>query len=344
MEIALFCTLLLVSSFFSGSETALFSIGKVAQTRLGQSERSIERLIARLLASPRDLLVTVLLGNELTNIAISIVSAIIMRELLADFGLLEQALLSAALTLPLLLVFGEITPKTLASQRPEGLARIIARPLHLFATVTTPLRMLLRKLTDAVVRRFEGPAPVGASGDASTIDEREFRTLVDVGAAEGVVEEGERALIHNVLDFGDLTVADVMKPWDQVFTLPEDTPIQTIIEQLNERAYSRIPVCKGDRRSVVGVLFVKDLLPIRWGLRAPPPRLRRLLRRPLFTLARRPAADLLEEFRARRTHLAVVVDEFGKARGLVTMEDLLEELFGPITDDEAEATAEATLA
>ncbi len=343
MAVTLFVVLLLVSSFFSGSETALFSIGKVAQTRLQQSERAIDRLVARLLASPRDLLVTVLLGNELTNIALSIVSASITRGLLADRTLFEQALLSAAIVVPLLLVFGEITPKTLASQRAETLARLVARPLTLFATLTTPVRRLLRRLTDAVLRRFAGQATAAAGAD-STIDENEFRTLVDVGAAEGVVEEGERALIHNVLDFGDLTVADVMKPWDQVFVVSEDRGIEGVIDQLDERAYSRIPVYRGDRRTVVGVLFVKDLLPIRWGLRPPPPRLRRLLRRPLFTLARRPAADLLEEFRTRRTHLAVVVDEFGKARGLVTMEDLLEELFGPITDDEAEATAEATLA
>lgn len=342
MEYALFFGLLAVSSFFSGSETALFTIGKVAQTRLQQSERGTDRLVARLLESPRDLLVTVLLGNELTNIALSIVSASITRSYLEDRTMLEQALISAAIVVPLLLVFGEVTPKTLASQRPEGLARIVARPLQLFATVTTPVRRLLRRLTDAVVKRFAGHAP-GTTAE-STIDESEFRTLVDVGAAEGVVEEGERALIHNVLDFGDLTVADVMKPWDQVFAISEDRTIDQILDLLDERAYSRIPVYRGDRRAVVGVLFVKDLLPVRWGLRPPPPRLRRLLRRPLFTLARRPAADLLEEFRARRTHLAVVVDEFGKARGLVTMEDLLEELFGPITDDEAEATAEATLA
>lgn len=338
----LFVGLMAMSSFFSASETALFSIGKVAQTRLQQSDRAVDRLVARLLSSPRDLLVTVLLGNELTNIALSIVSASLTRAWLDDRSLFEQALLSAAIVVPLLLLFGEVTPKTLASQRAEGLARIVARPLLLFATLTTPVRRLLRRLTDVVLHRFAGQSP-HATHDSS-IDENEFRTLVDVGAAEGVVEEGERALIHNVLDFGDLTVADVMKPWDQVFAVSEQRTALEIIDQLDERAYSRIPVYRGDPRAVVGVLFVKDLLPIRWGLRPPPPRLRRLLRRPLFTLARRPAADLLEEFRTRRTHLAVVVDEFGKARGLVTMEDLLEELFGPITDDEAEATAEATVA
>lgn len=341
MEYALFCILLCVSAFFSGSETALFSIGKVALTRLQQSPRAIDRLIARLLTSPRDLLVTVLLGNELTNIALSIVSATITRTWIEDRSLVEQAFLSAAIVVPILLVVGEITPKTLATQRAEALARIVARPLSLFAFVTTPLRIGLRRLTDATLRTFAGKhAP--DDEETSTIDEREFRTLVDVGAQEGVVEEGERALIHNVLDFGDLTVADVMIPWDRVFTLADTTPLPDLLAELEDRTHSRIPVWSSDARKVIGVLYVKDLLAIRWGVRPPPPRLRRLLRTPLFTLARRSAADLLEEFRSRRTHLAVVVDEFGRAKGLVTMEDLLEELFGPIHDDQAEATAEAT--
>ncbi|MCB9530081.1 MAG: HlyC/CorC family transporter [Myxococcales bacterium] len=340
MEYALFFILLCMSSFFSGSETALFSIGKVALTRLQQSPTAKDRLIARLLASPRDLLVTVLLGNELTNIALSIVSAGITRGWLEDRTLIEQALLSAAMVVPLLLVVGEITPKTLAAQRAEGTARIIARPLSLFAFVTTPIRYGLRRLTDATLRRFAGKQ--GEAAADNTIDEREFRTLVDVGAQEGVVEEGERALIHNVLDFGDLRVRDVMMPWDQVYTLSEELSVSDVLAEITDRTHSRIPVWSGDPRNVVGVLFVKDLLAIRWGVRPPPPRLRRLVRRPLFTLGGRSAADLLEEFRTRRTHLAVVVDEFGRARGLVTMEDLLEELFGPIHDDEAEATAEAT--
>lgn len=341
MEYALFVILLCVSSFFSGSETALFSIGKVTLTRLQQSPKAIDRLIARLIASPRDLLVTVLLGNELTNIALSIVSASITRRWLEDRTLIEQALLSAAMVVPVLLVVGEITPKILAARRPESLARLIARPLSLFALVTTPIRWGLRRLTDATLRRFAGKH--GESTPSSTqIGESEFRTLVDVGAQEGVVEEGERALIHNVLDFGDLRVRDVMIPWSQVFTLSEDLSVAEVLAQITDRTHSRIPVWSGNPHNVVGVLFVKDLLAIRWGVRPPPPRIRRLLRRPLFTLGRRTAADLLEEFRTRRNHLAVVVDEFGRAKGLVTMEDLLEELFGPIHDDQAEATAEAT--
>ncbi|MCB9538247.1 MAG: HlyC/CorC family transporter [Myxococcales bacterium] len=327
MDYVLFVGLLLVSCFFSGSETAMFSIGKVAQTRLQQSDRPADRLITRLLASPRNLLITVLLGNELTNVALSIVSATITARLLEDLPLVQQSLLSAAMVVPLLLLFGEITPKTISALRPELVARVFVRPLSAFAWLTSPLRAFLRRFTDTVVRLLGGKpeAPPGQ------IDEAELRTLVDVGAAEGFVEAQERVLIHNVLDFDDLTVADVMRPWSQVFTLNVGTPVQDALDALVTHRFSRVPVWSETGTRVTGILYAKDLLPIRWGGREPQA-LRRLLRRPVFTLRQRPANELLDELRALRTHMAVVVDEFGRAIGLITMEDLLEELFGPIED------------
>ena len=336
MEYLFFGYLLLQSAFFSGSETALFSIGKVALTRLRQSDGRGERAVARLLQYPRNLLVTVLLGNELSNIALAITSASIISGLLPDsLGVAQKALISTGLVLPILLVVGEVTPKTIAAHRPELVARIVAPPLRVFAVLTTPVRLALRWLTDALVRRLGGHPEVG--GDR--IDEREFRTLVDVGTAEGVVQDNERALIHNVLDFDNLTVADVMIPWDQVFTLTESTPIEAAIEAVAAQKHSRIPIYRDNPREVVGVLFAKNLTAIRWGVK-PAQGLRRLCRKPIFTLPKRSADDLLDECRARRVHMAVVVDEFGRAIGLVTLQDLLEELFGPIHEHRREGATE----
>ena len=327
MDYAAFFILLGVSCFFSGSETALFSIGKVARARLETSTRAIDARISSLLKQPRDLLITVLLGNEITNIALSIVSAQITARIFFEHSIGTQALLSAATVVPLLLVFGEITPKTIAAQKPEAVAAIVARPLAFFARITSPLRAQLRRLTNATMRLVGAPQESTPTG----IDEDEFRTLVDAGAREGVVEQQERELIHNVLDFGDLKVADVYRPLDRVFSLEERTPIETALKLVGERRHSRIPVWRGDPRRVVGVLYAKDLLAIRWGAQ-PPKSVRSLIRPPVFTLAVKPADDLLDELRQRRLHLAVVVDEFGAATGICTMEDLLEELFGPITD------------
>ena len=340
MEYFILILLIFLSGLFSGSETALFSIGKVAQTRLRQSETATEILIARLLERPRNLLIGVLLGNEVTNVGLSVVNAGITSRFLEGHSLLEQAIISSVVVIPILLIFGEITPKTLASKRPELLGRFVVRPIYWFLTIVRPIVWFLRRTTEVIVNRLSG----GSDKREEThqhVDEDEFRTLVDVGAREGVVEAQERALIHNVLDFGDLTVGDIMRPWDKVFSIAESTKTQDAIEQMRERTYSRIPVWRHRPRNIVGILFAKDLLAIRWGVQTPK-HIRRLKRTPLFTLARRPAADLLEELRAQRIHIAIVVDEFGQAQGICTMEDLLEELFGPITDAHPESSDKET--
>lgn len=323
--------LIMTSAFFSGSETSLFSIGKVARNRLVQSESAIDRLIASMLQAPRSLLVTILLGNELTNIALSIVTASLLSSTLESFelSLLEQALVSASLVLPVLLIFGEITPKTIAAQRSETVARVVARPLRVFGFVTFPIHWAISRFADWVVQLAQGSSAPAENEDG--IAEAEFRTLVDVGAREGVVDAQEQVLIHNVLDFDALTVADVMRKWTEVHAIDERTPVKKAIESVRSHLHSRVPVYRDDPRNVTGILFAKDLLAIHWGVR-PAVTLRRLRRPPLFTLARRPADEMLEEFRIRRTHMAIVVDEYGRAVGLCTMEDLLEELFGPITD------------
>ncbi len=330
MEYWVFGLLMLSSCFFSGSETALFSIGKVARMRLTQSTRAVEQTIMRLLDRPRDLLITVLLGNELTNIGLSITGAMITSKLFSEFSLGAQALLSSATVLPILLVTGEITPKTVAALKPEELARLVARPLALFARLTQPVRWGLRAITNAVMARL-GHA---ADGIAPGIDESEFRTLVDVGAQEGVVEAAERALIHNVLDFGDTHVADIYRPLDRCFLIDERSSTADAVRDAAARRHSRIPVFRGERTQIVGVVYAKDLLAIRWAVH-PSRSVRSLMRPALFTHARRPADELLDELRQSRTHISIVVDEFGRAQGICTMEDLLEELFGPITDNPA---------
>ncbi|MGC6417136.1 MAG: hemolysin family protein [Bradymonadia bacterium] len=329
MEYFIFGLLILLSGFFSGSETALFSIGKVAQARLQASERKVDQIIVGLLEKPRDLLVGVLLGNELTNVALSIVGASITSAWLTQYSMTEQALLSAAMVIPILLILGEITPKTLASKKPEVFSALIVGPISFFLKATRPIINFLRWLTDRVVHRGVAK-PEEDTGDA-IIDESEFRTLIEFGEQEGVLEAQEHQLIKNVLDFGDLLVQDVMQPWERVVSLEDTTPIDQALALVQGEPHSRIPIWRRHPRNVIGLLLAKDLLPIKWGISAKRS-LKHLRREPLFTLARRPAADLLDELRASRTHMAIVIERSGQAIGICTMEDLLEELFGPITD------------
>lgn len=333
MTYVVFGLLVCVSAFFSSSETALFSIDKVARTRLAQSDRRTDQVIARLLRSPRDLLITVLLGNEVTNVALAVVGARITAAEFEDYSLAAQTVLSAALVLPVLMLFGEITPKTLAARRPEAMARFLARPLSAFDGAVAPLRSLLNRLTGALLRRLDGPQDT--IRDPNAINEREFRTLVDVGAEAGIVDTQERHLIHNVLDFGDLTVSDVMVPADRLFALSDKTPVSEAINAAISKSYSRIPIWRSHPSNIVGWVHAKDLLAQRWGV-GPPRPLRSLLRKPMYVPRKARAAHLLDRFRQNRIHMAFVVDERGHAIGVCTMEDLLEEVFGPITDVIAE--------
>ena len=276
-------------------------------------------------------MVTILLGNEVTNVALSVVAASITQTVLGTLSSVQQGLVSAFLVVPILLVVGEITPKTVASAKPELLARIFVGPLSLFALVVAPLVSLLESLANTTVNLLSGQNDLSDSESDLEIAEAEFRTLVDAGMREGIVEAQERRLIHNVLDFGELTVRDVMQPWADVITLKENTLTDAAVETVTEHQFSRIPVWRNDPHTVTGIVLAKDLLMLKWKRRSAR-NLQALRRVPLFTLPSRPATELLTELKTRRFHMAVVVNEAGKAIGICTMEDLLEELFGPITD------------
>ena len=260
------------------------------------------------------------------------VAASITQTVLGTLSSVQQGLVSAFLVVPILLVVGEITPKTVASAKPELLARIFVGPLSLFALVVAPLVSLLESLANTTVNLLSGQNDLSDSeSDLCEIAEAEFRTLVDAGMREGIVEAQERRLIHNVLDFGELTVRDVMQPWADVITLKENTLTDAAVETVTEHQFSRIPVWRNDPRTVTGIVLAKDPpdaqmeTPICEKFAAASPSA------PVYA-ASRPATELLTELKTRRFHMAVVVNEAGKAIGICTMEDLLEELFGPITD------------
>ncbi len=357
----LFLILLLSSAFFSSSETAFFSLSRHRRHQLAQDPRGSARRVAILRAHPKSLLVTVLFGNELTNIAISIVSASILSNLFPALSIAQQALLSASFVVPTLLIFGEITPKSIAAVISDRVAIAYAYPLSAFSWVITPARWSLLYIADLFTRRFSG---MHGDGEES-LNEESFRALVDAGARDGVLEEEESALIHNAFHFNDRQVSEVMVPWQRVYTLADDTPISEAISEITQRAFSRVPLWnEGDER-VRGILYTKDLLVFRWGDRSshtkrgitPPARRSVPLNtnmislneveesssdRPVGTLAHSVVithADtslvhLLETFKRRRKHMAIVVDpDRAEPLGICTLEDILEVMFGPIHEE-----------
>jgi CBS domain containing-hemolysin-like protein len=277
-----------------------------------------------LLARPRRLIGSLLIGNEAVNVAISSLTTAVLISLWGD----PAKWVAIPLVVFLVLLFGEVIPKTLAVHHPEKVAPTVALPVKSFLDLVWPVYAVIQKLVDGVLRR------AGGKGDSfsAALMEKEFRDLVETGHQEGTLEESEKRLIHRVFQFGDQTVKNIMTPRSSIFALPVQARPGEILEALRLNHFSRVPVFKRDLDEIVGVFHVKDLLRAR-GQRAEEGGLRPLLRKPHFVPVSKKLDDLLKEFQSRRIHLAMVVDEYGKTAGLVTLEDLLEELFGEIMDD-----------
>jgi putative hemolysin len=329
LRLLLFFGLILLSGFFSGSETALFSLSPVQLIKLKEGATARGLLVGRLLDQPRRLIATIFIGNEFVNIGASALLASTMNSVMAGHGKVLVSLVSTAISVTLILFLGEITPKNLAVRMLERWALVAARPLWLLALVMAPLRWVIEKIADLVVHLVARKKPP----DEAAVGEDEFLTMVDAVAEEGVIDPREHKLIHNIFEFGDRRVTEVMTPAAEVFALSYNLSLPRVLEQVRASIYSRVPVYQGSPNRVVGVLYLKDLIPVAHGLTPKRPRLAELLHNGYFVPRSTKCEELFREFRRRRIHLALVVDEYGKLVGLVTMEDLLEELFGEIKDE-----------
>ncbi len=315
--------LILCSAILTGAEAAYFSLGRarlkhVASTPAASKDR------APLITRPHDVLVTLLVGITLVNIG----SAAIATDIANDFFGERFGLFVEMITMILLLTtFGEVLPMTLAVKYPERFVAVARHPVGWLATLLTPVRGMLTALSALTVRL------VGRGGrEQVELSEEELRTLVDVGAKEGIVERGEREMIHNVFELEDTLVRSVMVPRTDMFCLDVETPAGELLPALREHLHSRVPVYEGSIDVIVGILYTKDLLPHVAGLPSDFD-LRAHLHPPYFVPESKRADALLREFLAKKIHLAIVVDEFGGTAGLVSLEDLLEELVGEIADE-----------
>ena len=324
------------SGFFSGTEVAMFGLSRVDRAQLVKSKGRADSLIIRLLARPRRLIATLLIGNELVNVSISATMAGLVG-LLFQGSELELAFIATGMALPVVLFLGEITPKTVAIKRPMPWARRAVRPLVLFYTLVSPVRTVVRAIASVILLPFGGdPEKVGPA----EMSEDEFKALVDAGSAEGSLDARERRLIHKVFEFADKTIAQAMQPRSELFALSYELPLARLIREISERGFSRVPVYSGSKDNVVGVLHAKDLVIQGSGVSAPR-KLSEILHEPLFVPPTTPVELMFRIFKRRKTHMALVVNEYGKLIGLITMEDLLEELFGEIRDERERKKARA---
>jgi putative hemolysin len=324
LELVVLLILIALSAMFNGAEAAYFSLGRARLKRMKEDREGNQAPIP-LIDRPNDLLVTLLVGITIINIGASALAATMAERVV---GPRWAILVETVVMILLLTTFSEVLPMTIAVKRPEQFLAVAGRPVAWLGRILTPVRSILGGLTTMIVRLVGRPD----RKDEPELTEEELRTLVDVGTSEGVVERAEREMIHKVFELEDTLVRSVMVPRTDMFCLDVETPLDQILPALREHLHSRVPVYERSIDVIVGILYTKDLLPYVAGL-PPDFDLRAHLHPPYFVPESKRADTLLQEFRAKKLHLAIVVDEYGGTAGLVTLEDLLEELVGEIADE-----------
>ncbi len=330
IPLAILCVI--VSGFCSGSEVALFSLRRVDREQLARSESALDRRILKLLERPRRLIATVLIGNEAFNSFLAVLALIVVGHLVLVDSPWAVAGIALGVSLPLIVLIAEVTSKTLAAKAPLTWARLCVLPLSGFAVVVTPLRLVVNFIAEIVMRPLGDAARTRPARDLS---EQEFKSLVDAGSAQGQVDARERRLIHRVFEFSDKNVGQVMTPRDRIFALSYDLPMQRLVKEIAARGFSRVPIYQKSLDNVRGILNAKDLVNAA-AAQAPTRPLNELLHEPLFVPRTTPVKRLFLTFKQKKVHMAIVVSEYGKVLGLVTMDDLLAQIFGQLRDERAE--------
>jgi putative hemolysin len=325
IEIVIIAIALVLAATAASAETSLTSISRVRLRQLVEQKVQRAIVIERLHQDPNAYLSTILIVNTVAIIVASSAATLLALHLYHER--VAEWLVSLVLSL-VVLIACEITPKTLALQRAERVALRLA-PLVAGATfVMRPVVYVLTAVTRLILRILGGgKAPVRGP----FVTEEELKLLVTVGEEEGVIEEEEREMIHGIFEMGDMSVRELMVPRTDLVAIEVNEPVEKAVDLVTKHGHTRIPVYEGNLDHIVGVLYAKDLL--RAVVRGEHKSLREIARKPFFTPESNKVQDVLRDLRKNRVHMAIVVDEYGGTAGAVTIEDILEEIVGPIQDE-----------
>jgi putative hemolysin len=317
--------LLLLSALFSAAETAFFAANRLRLRQRAEAGEAAAGVADRLLDEPGRIVTTLLVADNVVNVGASVVAAVFFVGL---FGPRLAALYAFLVMSALLLVVGEIAPKNLAGRYADGIAVALARPVLLLSRLLSPLIRLLSAASSVVVRPLGGRVNV----NSPLVTEEEIRELVKMGEEEGVIEQDEREMIHSIFEFGDTVAREVMVPRIDMDVLEDRATAGEAAQLIIQTGHSRVPIFHESVDNIVGVLNVKDLLrPLLGGHMTAA--VTEVMRPAYYIPESKRLDELFREMQRRKAPLAIVVDEYGGTSGLVTIEDLLEEIVGPMMDE-----------
>ncbi len=327
--ITLFC-LLAFSAFFSGSEVALFSLNTKKIKGDFANHPFLLNYINTLIYKPRRLLVTVLLGNTVANVAASIITVHLALEYAAlsntpfEVALLVQIILLTVI----ILLFGELIPKVIASKNPIKFTKVIVIPIYWISVILYPVAEIITELIKAASNKIKFDKTKGV------ISKDELSKLAELGHEKGAIEEEEQEIITSIMEFRSVLVSEIMTPRVDIVAVSKDAGIEAIINTITESGHSRLPLYNDNLDEILGIIYAKDLLPyLKDKGKGDVVSVKDLVRKPMYAPETKRIKDMLHEFQEKKMHIAIVVDEYGGTSGLVTLEDVIEEVVGEIWDE-----------
>jgi len=313
--------LLIFSAFFSGSEVALISLNRFKVRQLFEHKRNGSKALKKLKDDPQRMLATILIGNNLANVASSAIATSISLSIFRSYSV---GIATGIMTF-LILIFGEITPKSLATQYNEKIALMVARPIWILSIVLKPVLKFFDLFLNSFTKVF------GGTSKKPMFTEEEFKSMLKYGEQEGTIMEREMNMIHNVFEFNDIDVSEIMTPKADMISISKNSKVNHLVDLFLKKPYSRIPVIEKSKDHVVGIVFLKDAF--KYLKSKKNISIEKIMRKPYFVPESKKIDSLLKQFQKRKEHMAIVVNEHGTNIGLVTLEDVVEEIVGEIVDE-----------
>lgn len=330
LQIVILFFFLIASAFFSGSEVALFTIEKRKIKDQFKKHNLLLNYLNILLDRPRKLLVTILIGNTVANVAASIVAVTLAIDLAPEIGLSKELAISIQIVILtiLVLLFSELLPKVFASRNPVLFTKMTIIPLYWINVIIYPVSEALTELIKATTSKIK------IDKTKTVLTKQEISDLSDIGQEKGTLEEEEQELIKSIVSFKQKVAGEIMTPRVDINAISNKFMLSEIVDLINETGHSRFPLYFDDLDNIIGILYAKDILPyLKIEKSNEIIQLSKLARKAMFVPKEKKVDDLLREFQKKKMHIAIVVDEFGGTSGLITMEDIIEEVVGEIWDE-----------